>query len=370
MFLAIDVAVAVCAILSALRALLLRPRTPAALLVAALSISMVCAVLLGRQDYAYWTPAAFRIDLGGWAPAFNLARNLAPGLLMLLCHGLFTDRRRFPAWLLVLLAAQLLLEEPGRELLADRRIAQTAPALLQTLFVGAAFYWTVADWRGDLVESRRRTRALMLLVIGLSVVVTVLLTRVIIDPDSVANYGAHVALTASYLPIQVLVLFQLVDGGAFLEVAGVRQRRRGPDRRAAAGVDQSAVARLRTLLVADRICLEPELTLQGLADRVGLPVYRLRRLIHEELGYRNFNALLHDHRVREACAQLGDPSLRRTPILTIALSVGYESVTTFNRGFREIMRVTPSAYRSTALASAEAASNPEKRSQFVKSAIG
>ena len=37
---------------------------------------------------------------------------------------------------------------------------------------------------------------------------------------------------------------------------------------------------------------------------------------------------------------------RRVPILTIALSTGYQSVNTFNRGFREVMGITPSAYRS------------------------
>lgn len=41
-----------------------------------------------------------------------------------------------------------------------------------------------------------------------------------------------------------------------------------------------------------------------------------------------------------------DPALRRTPILTIALSVGYQSVNTFNRGFRDVMDMTPSVYRA------------------------
>jgi AraC-like DNA-binding protein len=100
---------------------------------------------------------------------------------------------------------------------------------------------------------------------------------------------------------------------------------------------------------------EPGLTLAGLAARVGVPEYRLRKLIHEELGHRNFNAFLHAYRVREACAQLSDPTMRRIPVLTIALSVGYQSVNTFNRGFREVMGVTPSAYR----AGENAAPNPE-----------
>jgi AraC-like DNA-binding protein len=80
----------------------------------------------------------------------------------------------------------------------------------------------------------------------------------------------------------------------------------------------------------------------------GLPEYRLRRLIHEELRHQNFNAFLHQYRIAEACIRLRDPTERRVPILTIALSVGYQSINTFNRGFREVMETTPSAYRAHA----------------------
>ena len=232
-----------------------------------------------------------------------------------------------------------------------RFATETAPALLQTLFVGFALYWTVADWRVDLVESRRRVRALTLLVIGLVTLASGLLTRVLIDPNSQANYVAHVALTATHLAVLAFVLFRLTDGdiGRHLDFDAAPVR---PSRPAADTELVATFARLTALLEHDRVCQQEGLTLKALADRVGLPEYRLRRLIHEQLGYRNFNALLHDYRVREACRQLADPSLRRTPILTIALSVGYSSVNTFNRGFREIMRVTPSAYRVAELAAA------------------
>jgi AraC-like DNA-binding protein len=325
-----------------------------------MAISLACGVVLGHQEYGYWMPRAFRIDVGGWAAALNLARNLTPGLLMLLCFTLFTDRRRFPRWLLVLLAVQLALEEPGRSIVAPswryaRLVTQTAPALLQTLFAGFALYWTVADWRADLIESRRRTRGLILIVSGLLIIVTGLLTRVLINPDSPVNYLVHLILTAADLAIVVFVLYRLTDGDVgrlfAFEPAAARPSRAVADEDAG-----PALARLTRLLEQEQVCQREGLSLKELADLVGLPEYRLRRLIHEQLGYRNFNALLHDYRIREACAQLRDPALRRTPILTIALSVGYASVNTFSRGFREIMGVTPSQWRAQAL-SADPAPN-------------
>ncbi len=96
----------------------------------------------------------------------------------------------------------------------------------------------------------------------------------------------------------------------------------------------------------ERLYRRPGLTLKALADKAGIPEYRLRKLIHERLGFANFNAFLHAWRIREACEQLRDPAQRRTPILTIALSVGYQSVNTFNRGFRDVIGMAPSTWRA------------------------
>ena len=347
--LAIDVATIVCAVLLAARVLISRPRLASARLIALNALAMACGVLLGRQDYGSWMPPAFRIDVGGWAWLLDLARNLSPGLFMLLCFTLFTERRRFPRWLLVLLVVQLGLDEPGRALIPSawqyaRFATQTAPALLQMIFAGFTLYWTVADWRFDLVETRRAIRALTLAVGG-GLIIASGLFQVLIDPNSHANYIAHEALAVADLAILAFVLFRVTDGdvGRYVDFQSARATAR-PGPAATADLDP-ALARLTVLLEQERICEQEGLSLKELADRVGVPEYRLRKLIHEQLGYRNFNALLHDYRIRKACRQLSDPALRRTPILTIALSVGYASINTFSRGFREIMGVTPSAWR-------------------------
>ena len=357
--LAIDLATIVCAVLLAARVLISQPQLRTARLIALIALAMACGVLLGRQDYGSWIPPAFRIDVGGWAWFLDLARNLTPGLVMLLCFTLFTERRRFPRWLLVLLALQLCLDEPGRAMIPSawryaHLATQTAPALLQMIFAGFALYWTVADWRFDLVETRRSIRA-MTMVVGGGLIIASGLMQVLIDPSSQANYIAHEAMAVADLAILTFVLFRLTDGDArrYLDFESARATvRQGPIANTDFG---PALERLTALLEEERICEREGLSLKDLADRVGLPEYRLRKLIHEQLGYRNFNALLHYYRIREACRQLGDPALRRTPILTIALSVGYASINTFSRGFREIMGVTPSAWREAKLAAGGAA---------------
>ena len=100
LFLSLDIATIVCAALVGLRVLASWPRLRTAQLVAMIAFCGVCDVILGRYDYRYWIPAPFDFDVGAFEPLLNLARNLTPGLFMILTFILFTDRRRFPPLLL------------------------------------------------------------------------------------------------------------------------------------------------------------------------------------------------------------------------------------------------------------------------------
>ena len=82
-----------------------------------------------------------------------------------------------------------------------------------------------------------------------------------------------------------------------------------------------------------------------LAKKLSLPEYRLRAFIHKELGYRNFNAMLHQYRIEDAANSLSETKNQNLPVLTIALSVGYQSITPFNNAFRQLKGMTPSEYR-------------------------
>jgi AraC-like DNA-binding protein len=359
-FLSIDIAAIVCGALLAGRVLASSPRIPNSWLIAAILFNSICYVVLGRYDYRYWIPAPYQFDVGGWEPFLNFARNLTPGLFMVLCFNLFSDQRWFPRWLLVLFAVQMFLEVPihwfvSRAWRFDFLLTQAAPTALQTVFGGFSLYWILDDWRGDLVETRRLARAFVLCVIAINIVAASLLLRVVISPDTIANYYTHMALIGANLMVMLLLLFRGFAGDLprYLDPAHTHTPPAAP----ANAIDLQAdatVLRLKELLEVEHIYRKTDLSLKELADRVGLPEYRLRKVINEKLGYQNFNAFLHDYRVKEACRQLRDPGMRRIPILTIALSVGYQSVNTFNRGFREIVDMTPSAYRSLGSAPVDA----------------
>jgi AraC-like DNA-binding protein len=117
-----------------------------------------------------------------------------------------------------------------------------------------------------------------------------------------------------------------------------------PDPRVDRSFDRDHAALTRAF-EQEKVYLTPGLTIASLAQGLAIPEYRLRALINKRLGYRNFNALLHEYRLRDACERLVDPARAHLPILTIALDVGYQSITPFNQAFREAMGCTPSAYR-------------------------
>ncbi|MEO0419611.1 MAG: helix-turn-helix domain-containing protein [Pseudomonadota bacterium] len=92
------------------------------------------------------------------------------------------------------------------------------------------------------------------------------------------------------------------------------------------------------------------LTIAALADQLDTPEHRLRALINQRLGYRNFSAFLNRHRIGEAREKLVDKQNVDLPVLTIAMDLGYNSLATFNRAFRSETGTTPSDYRRLGMA--------------------
>jgi len=113
-------------------------------------------------------------------------------------------------------------------------------------------------------------------------------------------------------------------------------------------VDQAQLERLEQMMSVERAYRLEGLTIAALAAKLELPEYRLRQLINEGLGYRNFNAFLNHHRIEDAKAALSDPSQRDVPILTIAMDAGFQSIGPFNRAFKAGTGLTPSEFRRVA----------------------
>jgi AraC-like DNA-binding protein len=207
----------------------------------------------------------------------------------------------------------------------------------------------------DLIEARRRMRLAFVVTGGLfaaAVIVGVILLR---GGEGYPALGYGEAVGTLILTFFFGAMLLSLRPGAMFETpsppgSGRTQPvpRTSPLSRDAQLDDPRELALLEALrreLEANRAYREEALSIAALAGRLGAPEYRLRRLINQRLGHRNFSAFLNGYRLAEAIAALEAPSQAEVPILTIALDAGFQSVSVFNRAFKARTGVTPTEYR-------------------------
>jgi AraC-like DNA-binding protein len=308
---------------------------------------------LGAAAFAVWTSPGLphRADVTPLL-ALSAGNNV---VFWLFARALFDDDFRPRPWhaaiwagVVALALTCALVLQPGRSALAGP--VDATLAVLALGFGLLAVVQTCASWSADLVERRRRLRVL---VVGASAGYIVLNAA-----SNLLGLGHAPAQVASLAAAAGLATIAAGVAWSFLGVAGGGSLFPAPDVARAAlsadlqGLDQAdrgLVAALERAMSFERAYREEGLTIGRLAHRHGVPEYRLRRLINQGLGHRNFNAFLNHYRIADAQAGLGDPAQAAVPILTIALDAGFNSLGPFNRAFKAETGMTPTAYRRRAL---------------------
>lgn len=212
-----------------------------------------------------------------------------------------------------------------------------------------ATYVMIRGWSGDLLEPRRRLRAPVLgfaAFYGITNVAIGLVNRV--DP-----HESWLLWTAGW-PYggAVFAVIVVTAAAVFLQArttlfGGARREAPGADARAEAA-DRVLTGKLNDLMAGGAWRREG-LTIGALARELGEPEYRLRRLINQRLGHRNFADFVNGFRIEAAKARLGDPREARTTVAAIAFDLGYGSLGPFNRAFRAATGATPTEWRRQAL---------------------
>jgi AraC-like DNA-binding protein len=163
-------------------------------------------------------------------------------------------------------------------------------------------------------------------------------------PAEIANTVNSAALAAVVAAISIAMM--RVDGADLFPAPPEVQAHTGDAAvTESSAADQKLIGALMRLMGDERIYRHDNVTIGTLATKLAIPEYRLRRLINQRLGYRNFNVFLNEHRIAEAKAALADPSQAEVPVITIAMDAGFQSLGPFNRAFKAITGVTPTEYR-------------------------
>jgi AraC-like DNA-binding protein len=102
--------------------------------------------------------------------------------------------------------------------------------------------------------------------------------------------------------------------------------------------------RLERAMESEKLYLDPDLDLSGLAGRVGAARNQLSFVINQNFG-KNFYDYVNEYRVREVLRLMDDGSRINDKMITLAFDAGFNSKPTFNAVFKRITGRTPSDYR-------------------------
>jgi len=343
-----------------------RPRLPAARTGVLLTLGL-CVQVIGS------TPAFEALAPRPWqAPLVAVSVGNAV-LFWVFVQALFDDDfalrpLHVVAWIAVavLAAFNCTVVAGGASVLAP--VAMGVQRAVPLVFAVLAAFAAASHWRGDLVEKRRRLRV-FIVVTGIGYSLAMLAVRLASPRGQLSGLSATADAAMLLLIVAVVAwrmvrlagseLFPAVRAPAVPSVAPpVRpaavepvavQPAAPPPPETDPAEDRLAEALQRAMAV-DRTYRSEDLSVATLAARLAVPEYRLRRLINQRLGHRNFNAFVNGFRLEEALAALADPDQRELPVLTIALTAGFQSIGPFNRAFKAATGLTPTEFRRQKLA--------------------
>lgn len=216
--------------------------------------------------------------------------------------------------------------------------------LIEAGFAIHALFVIARSWRGDLVETRRRLRGPVLTIVTIYVL-------------SLSGFeiAEGLGLRQPWFDIAGSVALAFMCGlGAVAFVQAQPDlfgaaRAPAPADNLDAG-DRLLLSKLETLMAEGEAWRREGLAIGALATELGAPEHKLRRLINDHLGFRNFAAFVNARRVDAAKSRLADPEKARESVSTIAFDLGFGSLGPFNRAFKEVTGQTPTEWRRERLA--------------------
>ncbi len=113
-------------------------------------------------------------------------------------------------------------------------------------------------------------------------------------------------------------------------------------------IEKSIEVKNRLLLMMNesKPFTEPALTLPQLSNMMGLTIHQLSQVINDNMG-QNFYRFINNYRVNEAKERLENSNSVDDKLVKIAFDSGFNSLSTFNRVFKDISGESPSQFRKT-----------------------
>ncbi len=339
-----------------------RPRLAQSRVGTLFALGLVVQVIASTPAFEATAPRLWQAPLVGVSVGNGV-------LFWLFVLALFDDdfvlrRWHVAAWLAVFAVSTFNCATGWRDPSAFGRIAvglqRSVPLVTAVLAATAA----ASTWRADLVEKRRRLR--MFIVVAGSLYTVAMFAVRVASPQGRLSPASATLDAAVLLAMVAVVAYGMLrlapselfprtvvgpapDASRAVAPVPLNEPPAAADAATATApadpAEERLAAALQRLMRDEHVYRGEGLTVAGLAARLGVPEYRLRRHVNQRLGFRNFNAYVNAFRLEEARSWLADPARRELPVLTIALEAGFQSIGPFNRAFKAATGLTPTEFR-------------------------
>ncbi|TGK00034.1 AraC family transcriptional regulator [Leptospira langatensis] len=309
------------------------------------AVGIICYILL-CLDPEFKIPYSVRIFL--FAGLITL-----PFFFWMISLAIFEDHFEPKAWHWLLLIGKLLISAwlvyPVLDQINMRGPIGSAsvlahviiPTLLSLAFVVAAIIRIYSGRKDDLIETRRRLREVHILMTG-SVISFNMFSHLILRGRVLSEILdlANVILAWGLILAFMYLVFELKEGLVDPKPEEIEDKEEK-----AVYADPALRKKLVSAFEESKLYRKEGLTIGQLAEDLEVQEYKLRRLINQAMGFRNFPDFLNRYRIQEACEILLAPEKDEIPIIRIAMDLGYQSLGPFNRAFKELTGVTPTEFR-------------------------
>ena len=262
---------------------------------------------------------------------------IVPSMLLLFLFFIFEEQCNIPAWMLALVSVSI-----GGSLwfivLGDG--LAWSPLWLQILkliitVVAIGVIWSGRD--ADLVEVRAKARIAFVLVLAVT-------TLMVLSLEIATGYNPPLLLD-TFAQFEIFSITLAINFfTARLNPKGHLMSPPVVAKTDAAKAQDPVIVELLERMREERLYADHDLRVGTLAKILNTPEYKLRQKINQELGYRNFNQFVNHYRIEEAGVKLIEES--RTPVLTIAIDVGFRSISSFNTAFQAHFGLSPTKFRA------------------------
>lgn len=94
--------------------------------------------------------------------------------------------------------------------------------------------------------------------------------------------------------------------------------------------------------------LDPNISLHGLSKNLMIPDHYMSQIINTKLKL-NFYDFINNYRIEEAKRIFTNPKQNHLTVLEVAIEVGFNSKSAFNRAFKKATQKTPSEFKKNHL---------------------